>query len=196
MSSYRTCGCVVSHTWMSHVIPVSQLVCSHAARVNASCRHIARVDVSCLTHEWVMSYLCRSSFLLSSWGWIISFVVTSRTWMLHTWETHETHERHMRHMRDTWDTRETHETHERHMRHMRDTTHETRHTWDTTHLKLYVSFTQEPYERDDILQQRRIILRRHIHRYDMPTCHHVGLVGSLELYVSFAKYRLFHRALV
>ena len=61
-------------------------------------------------------------------------------------------------------------------------------------IKLQVSFAKEPYERDDILQKRPIIRSLLI----VATPHGMAwlwLIGSL-LYVSFAEYHLFYRALL
>jgi len=62
--------------------------------------------------------------------------------------------------------------------------------WLVGSLKLQVSFAQEPYKRDYILQKRPN--RSH-------PLHHTGcprLVGSIKLYNSFAEYPLFYRALL
>jgi len=70
--------------------------------------------------------------------------------------------------------------------------------------ELYVSFATEPYQRDDILQKRPIILRSLLigatlssHCDQKRLClsrKWLRLVGSLKLSVSFAEYRLFYRS--
>jgi len=72
-------------------------------------------------------------------------------------------------------------------------------------LKLQVSFAKEPYKRDYILQKRPIISRSLLMVAIAYALHHTFMcvlslmrwlpsVASLKLYVSFAEYRLFHRA--
>jgi len=66
--------------------------------------------------------------------------------------------------------------------------------WLVGSIKLQVSFAKEPYERDEILQKSPIIRSLSI----VATPHGMAwlwLIGSL-LYVSFAEYRLFYRALL
>jgi len=81
--SSRTCGCVMSRMWMSHVTRVnescrtcewvmSRVWMSHVAHVNESCHacewvmsrvwlsHVAHVNESCHACEWVMSHMWMS----------------------------------------------------------------------------------------------------------------------------------------
>ena len=108
---------------------------------------VTHMNESCHTYEWVTSHIWMSHVTLMNeschtYEWVMS----------HIWMSHVTH------MNESCHTYEW-------LIHMCDMTHS--YVWHLsrtaphkkTHSYVWLSFAKEPYKRDDILQQRPIILR-------------------------------------
>jgi len=191
--SCHTYEWVMSHIWMSHVTHINepchtyQWVMSHIWM-----SHVTHKNEPCHTYEWVMSHISMSHAThmnepFHTYEWVMSHIewVMSHIWMIHA----------------TYLLRQHIATQTKHGN-----------TWKNSHI--YIShFTQRylcvsfyhatlvfmPHTSRDTHGNTNHDNTKHGDSWDISNIDTMGWlwsVGSLKLKVSFAEYRLFHRALL
>jgi len=139
--SCHTYEWVMSHIWMSRVTHTNKAYRTYGWGTSQMwMKHVAHMDESRHAYEWVMTHIWRRHVThmndpCHTYEWVMSYIwmshVTFGGGMSHVWMRHVTNikESIMRWLRLVGS------------------------------RKTYVSFAKEPYDRDDILQKRPIILR-------------------------------------
>jgi len=172
--SCLTCAWVMSRVWMSHVSYVNEscLICEWV-KSHMWMSHVSHVSESCLTCKWVMSHMCMCQV-----SHVNESCLTCKWVMSHMWVSHVSHVNASSRMH-TWNADQSESDQEDAVKTnlMTSATSlenllSTGFFWcvpfSLTHmgwlrlvgsLRLWVSFTKEPYKADDSLQKRPIIFR-------------------------------------